>query len=285
MLFKNFIHFKEFQLLTFENGSHFFIGANSSGKTSALEIIRRCMSSDINTSISSSYDENKNAYAFCKFDVPSSTRIENFKNISSVYSGVVKTTDKSYVKIICLKKQKFQRSVIKVIAHTIGDNDKLTEIYQVTTNAETSKKLTEILTSIFSSSTTNNQTYFEQNFIKIILGSGEKLPSITDEEIKRYWTEGNITVRKFKKNLACMQFLKDIESTYVATMAMRAIGPLQWTKSDKIQNKDENYRETCEKAEILKELMTITVKKKKSVYLVSSLIHFNTCLLLCLQDL
>lgn len=53
-----------------------------------------------------------------------------------------------------------------------------------------------------------------------------------------------------------MQFLKDIESTYVATMAMRAIGPLQWTKSGQIQNKDENYRETCEKAEILKELMT-----------------------------
>lgn len=137
MLFKNFIHFKEFQLLTFGNGSHFFIGANSSGKTSALELIRRCMSSDINTSISSSYDEKKNAYAFCIFDVPSSTKIENVKNISSVYSGVVKTTDKSYVKIICIKNQKFQRSVIKVIAHTIADNDKLTEIYQVTTNAET----------------------------------------------------------------------------------------------------------------------------------------------------
>lgn len=92
MLFKNFIHFKEFQLLTFKNGSHFFNGANSSGRTSPLEIIRRCMSSDINTSISSSYNENKNAYAYCKFDVPSSTKIENFKNISSVHSGVVKTT-------------------------------------------------------------------------------------------------------------------------------------------------------------------------------------------------
>ncbi|XP_052066244.1 uncharacterized protein LOC127705931 [Mytilus californianus] len=256
MVFKNFIHFKDFQCLTFENGSYFFIGANSSGKTSTFEILRRCMSTDINKSISSSYDEKENAYAFCKFDVPSDTKISKLKKISSIYSGVVKKKDKEIVKILCLKKHKSQSSVIKIITHSIGKIDNLTVIDEVTTNAETSKRLIKILMSLSSTSTTDEQTYFEQNFIQCVLGSREKLPSITDEEIQRNWTEGDITVGKFKQNLSRMHFLEDIESTYVATMAMRAIGPLQWTRSHKITRKEDNYLEACKRAEIINELMT-----------------------------
>ncbi|CAG2202799.1 unnamed protein product [Mytilus edulis] len=53
-----------------------------------------------------------------------------------------------------------------------------------------------------------------------------------------------------------MQFLKDLEISYVATMPMRAIGPLQWTKSTKIACKDENYIEACKRAEIINLLLT-----------------------------
>ncbi|CAG2244605.1 unnamed protein product [Mytilus edulis] len=187
MVFKNFIHFEDFQCLTFEKGSHFFIGANSSGKSSALEILRRCMSTDINTTISSSYDEKQ---------------------------------------------------------------------YRVTTNAETSQRLTEILASLSSASTSDVQTNFDQHFIQCVLESRDTFPSITDDEIQRHWTNEDITAENFKYNLKHMQFLKDLESTYVATMPMRAIGPLQWTRSTKIACKDDNYIEACKRAEIINLLLT-----------------------------
>ncbi|XP_063398871.1 uncharacterized protein LOC134683492 [Mytilus trossulus] len=258
MVFKNFIHFEDFQCLTFEKGSHFFIGANSSGKTSALEILRRCMSTDINTSISSSYDESENAYAFCEFHIKVNTTIRNFKNISSVYSGVIKTPgpDKRFVKIICLKKRDSPLSVIQMIYYDNIENDTLTEPYRMTANAETSQRLTEILASLSSASTSDEQTNFDQHFIQCVLESREKFPSITDDEIQRHWTDEGIAVENFKYNLKHMKFLKDLESTYVATMPMRAIGALQWTRSENIACKGKNYTEACKRAEIINTLLT-----------------------------
>lgn len=146
------------------------------------------MSTDINTTISSSYDESRNAYAFCKFHIKVSSTIRNFKNISSVYSGVIKTPgpNKTFVKIICLQKRESPLSVIQMLYYDNIKNDTLTEPYRVTTNAETSQRLTEILVSLSSVSTSDKQTNFEQNFIQCVLGSRDKLSSITDDEIQRH---------------------------------------------------------------------------------------------------
>ncbi|CAG2202810.1 unnamed protein product [Mytilus edulis] len=71
-----------------------------------------------------------------------------------------------------------------------------------------------------------------------------------------------------------MQFLKDLEKTYVATMAMRAIGPLQWTKSTKIACKDDNYIEACKRAEIINELLTsVEVDHDKAESIFNFLTH------------
>lgn len=51
-------------------GLNIFVGANFCGKSTIIELIRRCMTDDINVSITSFYDETKVAYAFCQFDLP-----------------------------------------------------------------------------------------------------------------------------------------------------------------------------------------------------------------------
>lgn len=52
------------------NGLNIFVGANFCGKSTVIELIRRCMTDDINVSITRSYDEKTVAYAFCQFDLP-----------------------------------------------------------------------------------------------------------------------------------------------------------------------------------------------------------------------
>lgn len=255
MVFKNFIHFKDFQSLEFKDGPHFFIGANSSGKSSTLEVLRRCMSTDINTSISSSYDETKNAYAFCKFDLPSVTDISNFENINKICLGVIKTHENKFIKSVCLEHRQWDSTVMHVIYYR-QDVNNLMKVVQKTLNADTSKRLFQRLTRLLSDKSEQTQTDFEQHFLDYIVESRDNLSSIPDEEVQKYWTTASRTANEFLENLLSNKFIKDLESTYVATMPMRAIGALQWTRSEKITLKEKNYREACTRAEIINKLLT-----------------------------
>lgn len=89
IVFKNFVHFKDKTFISLDvsknrqagdlnvggnptTGHTFlniFVGANFSGKSTVLELIRRCMTEEINASVTSSCDDNLVAYAFCKFDM------------------------------------------------------------------------------------------------------------------------------------------------------------------------------------------------------------------------
>lgn len=85
MVFKNFVHFKDNTIINLytsqkrqkENQStnahsgdildcnalNIFVGANFCGKSTVLELIRRCMSEDVNASETRAYDEQTVAYA------------------------------------------------------------------------------------------------------------------------------------------------------------------------------------------------------------------------------
>lgn len=87
--FKNFVHFKNKTVISLDvskrgqagklnvdekptthiNFLNIFVGANFSGKSTVIELIRRCMTEEINASITSSCVDNLVAYAFCKFDM------------------------------------------------------------------------------------------------------------------------------------------------------------------------------------------------------------------------
>lgn len=51
------------------NTLNIFVGANFCGKSTVFELIRRCMTDEINASVTRPYDETMVAYAFCQFDL------------------------------------------------------------------------------------------------------------------------------------------------------------------------------------------------------------------------
>lgn len=63
------------------NALNIFVGANFCGKSAVLELIRRCMTDEINVSVTSSFDKNLNAYVFCQF---------SFSPFEEVISGNIK---------------------------------------------------------------------------------------------------------------------------------------------------------------------------------------------------
>lgn len=66
------------------NGLNIFVGANFCGKSTVIELIRRCMTDEINVSVTRPWNKNKIAYAFCQFDLPQH---------GEIISGIIKTLD------------------------------------------------------------------------------------------------------------------------------------------------------------------------------------------------
>lgn len=62
MVQHNFVHFKDriaFDFSKTGNGPSIFVGGNSKGKTAALELIRRCMDSKLNSSLTNRFNPDK----------------------------------------------------------------------------------------------------------------------------------------------------------------------------------------------------------------------------------
>lgn len=92
IVFNNLVHFKDKTLIDFcsperkdkdetrKKSSHLniFVGANFCGKSTVLELIRRCMTKDINLTETNAFDENIIAYAFCEFTLDTCQVISGF---------------------------------------------------------------------------------------------------------------------------------------------------------------------------------------------------------------
>lgn len=79
------------------NFLNIFVGANFSGKSAVLELIRRCMTEKKNASETSSCDEGLVAYAFCKFDLAP---------YDQIISGIIKNPNTGVVyKILAFTKK------------------------------------------------------------------------------------------------------------------------------------------------------------------------------------
>lgn len=63
------------------NALNIFVGANFCGKSTVLELIRRCMTDEINVSVTNSFDKKSVAYVFCQFDL---------SPYEEVISGIIK---------------------------------------------------------------------------------------------------------------------------------------------------------------------------------------------------
>lgn len=89
--FENCVHFKDKTIIYLNsennkskvgvNNLNIFVGANFCEKSTVLELIRRCLTEEINVSVTNSFDENLIAYTFCQFGVD---------EYEEVVSGIIK---------------------------------------------------------------------------------------------------------------------------------------------------------------------------------------------------
>nr|XP_034323678.1 uncharacterized protein LOC105341935 [Crassostrea gigas]XP_034323679.1 uncharacterized protein LOC105341935 [Crassostrea gigas] len=84
------------------NGLNIFVGANFCGKSTVCELIRRCMTDEINVSVTRSWDETKVAYAFCQFDTI---------HYKEIISGIIKEPHMNkFYKVFIYKNRTLVRS-------------------------------------------------------------------------------------------------------------------------------------------------------------------------------
>ena len=217
VLLENFVGFKDKQTIEFkENESPtIFVGENGSGKTSLLEGIRRCLKSSRSTTRSSVYDEQYPSYFVCKFDTSKCSE-EVLKAISKecMYTGIV-TNNEEYFKFVSTPSKLFIDKYPKV-------NEKNVSGEFQSTDTENAKTIYDEL----NRNELNCTRIFDRTF--------------TDDD-------------RLKDDSKVEQLLKLLEDYVVMTFPLRSIGPLQWSKSERIaeQKRQENYSEASRRAEII----------------------------------
>lgn len=260
MVFQNFVHFKErckFDFSKTENGPNLFVGCSSTGKTAALELMRRCMDSKINSSLTKTLNPDENAYVFCEFknetmcygptvitgmivegkhesnpdSIPEDEEYEDWNEMQT-------KNDTRFHKVImyCFKKE------IKFCSKTYleKENGNLVDLRM---NLRLSPSLLDGIldknqTKISNDINEGIQTKFNNVFVINVL-----------EQIKQL--KKNETVNSKPK------LWKMMEENFVGILTMRGPGTLQWTKSGYIDYtfKSMNYEGVCAHAEIITDLL------------------------------
>lgn len=227
---KNFVHFKDETVIHLDankkerdgcNSLNVFVGANFCGKSTIIELIRRCMTDEINLSKTNLCLEDSVAYAFCKFDEEIISGIiaephPNHYHSPTVYKFFIydKVNDKENETFFRFKSSNNS-------AHVYGDDD---------------------------------QDDTEKKVFKKLLGKETDETSQTDENINYLL---NMMKTKAFTPFSEMQdkpSWKDIENQFIATFPLRGIGIAQWTKSDRIKDK-RNYRKACKRAEVISTML------------------------------
>lgn len=253
MCFKNFVHFKEHQTLKFQPGINILVGQNSSGKTSILEMIRRCMTKRINNHVTSSYDESREAFLVCKFD------------ITSYYGELLLSLDKrpavqqlgdhqdSMYLLSIVQKFPFNGSVTWKKSVCFKRDDEVTVLvgyYNVEKD--------NILSS-------------EDN-VEFFMGEVDSLWMLEDvdwvtnsegqivQDLNKIDAKNEKNAERFKPLESSSKLLDEvlevIEKRYVSTTPMRSINPVQWSRSRQRSSEESlNCKEAEEKAEILQTLL------------------------------
>ena len=268
IILKNFVHFEEKQELELPlNSPILFVGASPSGKTAVLELIRRCLDSKINSSLTSRANPSLSAYVFCTFSIDT-TNITNFKDYDSEVKTGMLVDSKQTVSEDGRNKESIQ--AITQNDGNLSDDDeeeeedgpkirydercdqmfhkiiiyKYKEVRKISSKTYLEKKDGEIVD-------------FQQN-VKLpgtlldVLDAGDYETFVRNvlEHIRTNQKEGNIYNKKPK-------LWNMISLTFVGVLSMRGMGTFQWTKSEKIAQdfKEDNYQNTCKHAEIITDLM------------------------------
>lgn len=251
MCFKNFVHFKEHQTLKFQPGINILVGQNSSGKTSILEMIRRCMTKRINNHVTSSYDETRDAYLVCKFD------------ITSYHGEVLHALDKKpVVQQLDEKNKSYLLSIVQKIplegritwkkSVCFRRNDKVVVLIGYY-NVEKDNIL----------SSEDNVQYFRGEIDSLWMFEDPDWVTDNEQQITTDFSKidpKNDQSPNWKRLESSSKLLDDvlevIEKRYVSTTPMRSINPVQWSRSkQRSSDESKHCKEAVERAEILQALL------------------------------
>ncbi|XP_022298017.2 uncharacterized protein LOC144617478 [Crassostrea virginica] len=280
MILKNFVHFGEKQVLDFthsENEPILFVGASSTGKTAALELIRRCLESKLNSSLTSRTNPESIAYVFCEFK----TDLTFCKD--TVITGLLvdgkhgRHSDGADQKV---REEEKLENTNDEKAGTNNDEKVHEESYEKEKDADTIFYRITIY-----SSEGKNHALYEKFSLKTAdeivpdnkIRKLQELPSILCLKLDEMITSSELNDEKvsemsskFKiKNETVIEnndILKELSRTYVGILSMRGIGTFQWTKSKQIsvEYREDNYKNTCTQAEIISDLINSdSIKKDK----------------------
>lgn len=260
MVFQNFVHFKERCIFDFsktENGPNLFVGCSSTGKTAALELMRRCMDSKINSSLTKRLNPDENAYVFCEFEnettcygptvitgiivegkhesnpdlIPEDEEYEDWNEMQT-------KNNTRFHKVImyCFKEE------IKFCSKTYLEKEN-GNIVDLRMNLRLSSSLLDGIldknqTKISNDINEGIKTKFNDYFVINVLEQIRQLKKIETVNSKpKLW--------------------KMMEENFVGIFTMRGPGTFQWTKSRYIEFpfKSMNYEDVCARAEIITDLL------------------------------
>lgn len=243
---KNFVHFKDktvIQLTTSnipanpnrnrkkkteksQNGTNYcnslniFVGANFCGKSTIIELIRRCMTHEINLLKTKSYDNESVAYVFCKFSGLDQKNDE-------VFSGIIKEPQRP--------------------------GDRVEKLYKIFIYIENNEVF------LRSISLHTGKTYYgvlNHRYLKEIRSLEDEATDERDNRITKLLEMiKSLNYKRYCSEIRNKPSWKDIEDRFIATFPLRGIGIVQWTKSKNIRVK-RNYKSACERAEVLSTLLT-----------------------------
>lgn len=221
---KNFVKFKDIQTLDFAKNEspNIFVGENGSGKSAVLEGFRRCLTSERNTTRSSVHNTEELAFFVCEYDT-SKCSDPDLRKSECMFTGVIIENTKTYYKFI-------STSCELLI-------DKYHELNFFHTKDEA------FADRVFKDLRKNGQS-----FVDTITKQRDYIvckKNLEDIEELNKCAQQNSEVEKR---------LKSLEKYVAMTFPLRSIGPLQWSKSDRITDarRKDNYREASRRAEIIR---------------------------------
>ena len=219
----NFFKFSATQTVTFgENESpYIFVGENGSGKTALIEGIKQCLKSTSSAARSAVLDKNKLALFICKYDTRKCPDLKSpwmFTGVMVDHEGVNST----YYKFVS---KKYEFLIDRYESDKEGSDQTTFCQRQINKDADYFSKVLE---------------KDIQTFITVVLGFQHGYENVPDK------TKSEVDKR-----------LQLLNKYVVFTFPSRSIGPLQWSKSIKVESdRRDNYLEAADRAEIVKYFLT-----------------------------
>ncbi|KAH3830537.1 uncharacterized protein LOC127879879 [Dreissena polymorpha] len=277
--FKNFVVFEDEQKIEFNkqnkdgdtkfrlNGPYIFIGENKSGKSAVFEGIRRCLKKELNTSVSKPYNANELSYFLCKFEKENTDEV--ITGTISIPSEPNTTSDKT---------------VTGTLSERLPGDESLGQTFETNTEQateeETNKKLPFYSIEYYRIAILfKNKCLHEFGIDRILIDNGNinlkeletteeyelvqlyqlmskenKVVNITIESLLRQNIRGMKSKDNSEQFTRCEHIIADLSNDVVFTFPLRSIGPLQWSKSERIalEKRHQNYIEAESRCEILR---------------------------------